>query len=464
MQEVGTAVILAGGKSTRMGFDKESLVINGQRLLYALHGSLSTRFDQIIVVSNTLDVCCADGFEVVRDDLPGLGPLGGIHAGLMAAKSRYSYVLACDMPHLNMDYVSFMQSQLPPPKQEISALATAFGRHIEPFNAFYNKCLVDSIRTYADGGQRSLTGFLRAQQAVLIDEATARRFSPDWSMFANINTPEDYASMAERNESMTGVKSTRVKKIGPLESSYCDDLVVEEVPLKILVNGNNYATLMCTPSAMEYLVIGFLVSNGLIVDLSDILSLEIDQETAVAKVVLGSYVAPDERERAITSGCGKGEIYLEVIKYCPYNNSDISIPAETLLAHISRFNKMSDLFQQTGGVHSGAICSRDAILLFHEDIGRHNAVDKLIGEALSRQISLADKILLTSGRLSSEILLKAARQSIPVIVSRSAPTALAVELAARVNITLIGFARGNRMNVYAGDARVETKASDMLCY
>ena len=202
----------------------------------------------------------------------------------------------------------------------------------------------------------------------------------------------------------------------------------------------------------------------LIVDLSDILSLEIDQETAVAKVVLGSYVAPDERERAITSGCGKGEIYLEVIKYCPYNNSDISIPAETLLAHISRFNKMSDLFQQTGGVHSGAICSRDAILLFHEDIGRHNAVDKLIGEALSRQISLADKILLTSGRLSSEILLKAARQSIPVIVSRSAPTALAVELAARVNITLIGFARGNRMNVYAGDARVETKASDMLCY
>ena len=260
--------------------------------------------------------------------------------------------------------------------------------------------------------------------------------------------------MIERNEPMAEIKSVRVKKVGALESIYCDDLVVEEVPLRILVNGNKYATLMCTPKSMDHLVVGFLISNGMIDGFQDILSLEIDDETAVAKVSLGSFVTPAEGEKATTSGCGKGEIYLEVIKHCPYNHSDISISKDALLANVSKFNKMSDLFQQTGGVHSGALCSIDDILLFHEDIGRHNAVDKLIGEALTSRIALTDKILLTSGRLSSEILIKAARQSIPIIVSRSAPTALAVELALRVNITLVGFARGNRMNIYAGDVRI----------
>ena len=165
MQEVGTAIILAGGKSERMGFDKECLVINGESLLYSLYSSLKTRFNQVIVVSNTLDMSSADGFTVVRDELPGLGPLGGIHAGLRVAQSRYSYVLACDMPHLNLNYVSFLQSQLPPPKLEVNALATAFGRHIEPFNAFYNRCLVDRIRDYANEGKRSLTAFLQIGRA-----------------------------------------------------------------------------------------------------------------------------------------------------------------------------------------------------------------------------------------------------------------------------------------------------------
>jgi len=105
-------------------------------------------------------------------------------------------------------------------------------------------------------------------------------------------------------------------------------------------------------------------------------------------------------------------------------------------------------------VHSGAICSTAEILLFHEDIGRHSAVDKLLGEALAKRLNLADKLLLTSGRLSSEILLKAAKQSIPIIVSRSAPTALAIELALRLNVTLVGFARGNRMNIYSGAGRI----------
>jgi molybdopterin-guanine dinucleotide biosynthesis protein A len=180
-----------------MGFQKELLVVKGQRLLYVLHDTLKVAFEHIVVVSNTLQTEVDRDFEVVRDELPGLGPLSGVHAGLKAARSRYSYVVACDMPNLNLDYVAFLQSLLPPPGREVSALVTAFGSHIEPFNAFYNKSLVHSICVYANEGQRSLTAFLRAHDAAIVGEATARRFSPDWSMFANINTPEDYVLLSE---------------------------------------------------------------------------------------------------------------------------------------------------------------------------------------------------------------------------------------------------------------------------
>ena len=195
MEETGTAIILAGGRSTIMGYNKEDLVINGERLLYSLHDTLRRHFTRVIVVSNTLAGRDTRELLVVSDELVGLGPLGGIHAGLKAAQSRYSYVLACDMPHLNMDYVSFLLSRLPSPDREISALVTAFGCRMEPFNGFYNRSLVDPIRAFLATGKKSLTEFLRSQNALLVDEETARCFSQDWSMFANINTPSDLLAL-----------------------------------------------------------------------------------------------------------------------------------------------------------------------------------------------------------------------------------------------------------------------------
>lgn len=254
---------------------------------------------------------------------------------------------------------------------------------------------------------------------------------------------------------MTETKSVRIMKINAGETTWGTDLVVDEAPLSIRINGHRYATLMCTPAAIEYLVIGYLLSSGVIHKLDDISGIEVDEINLIAKVSLAAPFFPDLREKTLTTGCGKGEIYLEVLQSCRYNDMEMIVGAEDLLSLVSRFNKSSRLFQETGGVHSGAICSTEETLLFHEDIGRHNAVDKLVGEALAKRINLADKLLLTSGRLSSEILLKAAKQSIPIIVSRSAPTALTIELALRLNVTLVGFARGNRMNIYSGAGRIK---------
>ena len=253
---------------------------------------------------------------------------------------------------------------------------------------------------------------------------------------------------------MTRTKSVKITKIDAGQTTWGTDLVVDEAPLSIRINGHKYATLMCTPAAIEYLVLGYLLASGVIHALDDVSNIEIDESNLIAKVSLAVPFSPDAREKALTTGCGKGEIYLEVLQSCRRNETAMLVCAEDLLSLVSRFNKSSLLFQDTGGVHSGAICSTAEILLFHEDIGRHSAVDKLLGEALAKRLNLADKLLLTSGRLSSEILLKAAKQSIPIIVSRSAPTALAIELALRLNVTLVGFARGNRMNIYSGAGRI----------
>ncbi len=118
------------------------------------------------------------------------------------------------------------------------------------------------------------------------------------------------------------------------------------------------------------------------------------------------------------------------------------------------FRNISALYQETGGVHSAALSDGKDILLFSEDIGRHNAVDKLIGKAFLRSISLEDRVLLTSGRVTSEIVTKAARSRFPILVSRAAPSCMAISIAEDAGITLIGFARGDRMNIYTWPNRI----------
>jgi FdhD protein len=116
---------------------------------------------------------------------------------------------------------------------------------------------------------------------------------------------------------------------------------------------------------------------------------------------------------------------------------------------------MSDLFRSTGGAHAAALCEEGRVLVFKEDIGRHNAVDKVFGECLIKGIEADGKILLTSGRISSEILLKAVRRGIAILASRSAPTSLAVQFAEKAGMALVGFVRGRRMNIYSNAYRIE---------
>jgi FdhD protein len=133
----------------------------------------------------------------------------------------------------------------------------------------------------------------------------------------------------------------------------------------------------------------------------------------------------------------------------------MALSAADLLGLMRKFQTASPEFQDTGAVHSAALATATEIRALREDIGRHNAIDKLLGWALINGVSLDDKIMLSSGRISSEIVLKTKKTTIPVLVSRSAPTNQAIRHAQSADITLIGFARGRRMNVYSGTQRIQ---------
>ena len=235
-----------------------------------------------------------------------------------------------------------------------------------------------------------------------------------------------------------------------------EDLVIEEHRANIFVNGEHYISLMCLPQYLDELTVGFLFSDGVISSFADIIELDSSSTENIFVVANSPAESAKPSKRAIISGFAQGSVKLPFFNYenLPKVDSHIKISSGDIVKMMGFLNKRSGLFSITGAVHSSALVLPDGAGLFFEDIGRHNAVDKIIGKALIADLSLKDGVLLTSGRISSEILIKAAGLGIPALISVSAPTSMAVEIARKINMTLIGFARDNRFNIYSGECRV----------
>lgn len=239
------------------------------------------------------------------------------------------------------------------------------------------------------------------------------------------------------------------------------DIIAVEVPLTIFVNDEQLLTLLCSPDKMEYLAIGFLLSEGFIGAKEDIGSIMLDKKTTTIRIRIKD-VNKIEKEtifgsRVITSGCGKGMTFFDYKDFsqCRKIESKMIVAPEKILSLIVEFQKKSSVFKETGGVHSAALSDGREILLFAEDLGRHNALDKIFGEALEKGHDLSDKVVLTSGRLTSEMVLKILKRGVPMLVSPSAPTDLAVRLARQMDLTLIGFVRGKRLSLYSAPERIK---------
>lgn len=241
-----------------------------------------------------------------------------------------------------------------------------------------------------------------------------------------------------------------------------EDTIIVEYTLNLFLNGNEFISFLCTPDALESMVVGFLFSEGIIHTTKDIADIRVDMSKGEASVKTKNndqyYIEGDKffGKRAISTACGNQKTICYPILDFLGRKSDrlekkIDIYPDKVLQLVNLFNKKSGLFIETGGVHSCALGNQNEILLFREDIGRHNALDKILGEALVNEMLLEDKIIITSGRITEEMVKKVVKAKIPILISRSAPTDKAIDMARRFHLTLIGFARGNRMNVYANN-------------
>jgi len=229
-------------------------------------------------------------------------------------------------------------------------------------------------------------------------------------------------------------ENLKITRISGKKKEETKDIVVKEISLTIFLNGKRVKRLCCSPDELKELVLGFLYSQGKLDKLKDLESLKWYEKKRSIK---GKTLTPTPKEPRL----------LRV-------RSNLRIKKESIFSLALEMEKRSKLFRATGGVHSACLTNRKKIILFTEDIGRQNALDKIIGESLLRNISLQNKIMLTSGRITSETITKIARVRIPVIVSPGAPTDLAVNLAKKLGITIVGFVRGKRMNVYSHPERI----------
>jgi FdhD protein len=252
------------------------------------------------------------------------------------------------------------------------------------------------------------------------------------------------------------VEKVPIQRITANSKEQAEDIIVREFPLTIILNGQELVTLLCSPADLKYLAIGFLFSEGQVKNKDDIKRVILDEAKGVVRIETAETMDSETVfKRLITPGCGRGaSFYSAADSGLEKVESNLTLKATDVFELMKEFQHRSLVFRATGGVHSAALCDNQQIIIFSEDIGRHNAIDKIFGQALEKNLQLENLIVLTSGRVSSEIIVKIARRKIPVLISKSAPTSSGVKLADELDITLVGFVRGTRMNVYTHDWRI----------
>lgn len=231
----------------------------------------------------------------------------------------------------------------------------------------------------------------------------------------------------------------------------------EEQTLSIQVNGKELVSILCTPEKLNCLVVGFLRSEGFIAGPRDIAMMRICPDDRVAEVRLTKELTVFPRKRTITSGCGGGATFDMAADIEPLQSLWRISPGQLL----SSMKLLQSGPGSTGsnsrrrGMHASGLSDGNKLIVRAEDIGRHNTLDKIWGECMLAGISTSDRLLVTTGRVSSEMLLKTARMGIPVVASLNSPTRLATELASKLRITVVGYARGEQLSIYSHPQRID---------
>jgi FdhD protein len=237
-----------------------------------------------------------------------------------------------------------------------------------------------------------------------------------------------------------------------------DGEIIEELPISIYVNGIEVATMMATPLNQDWLALGFLTNEGIIKQMSEIEILTITPEGCCVDIWLNRAAHLPTR-KIITTGCGGGITFTDPGTGVDSFDSDLEVTPEQIQEGFNSLQSPNSLYARSRGVHAAGLLEpkTNQLELVVEDVGRHNTIDKVRGASLLKGIPTQGKVLLCTGRISSEMLHKSALMGCPILASRTSPTSLSVEIARSWNMTLIGYVRKGRMRVYSAPQRVGIK-------
>ena len=448
------AALLAGGRSSRLGRDKAFLDWRGQPLYVTQLRKLASLGPERLWLSTRPEQPfpeVLEGVGRVIDAVPDLGPLGGLQSILAASEADFLLVLAVDLPRMESDFLARLVANG-------AGAVPRTERGWEPLAALYPRAeFLGLVEEFLGAGKRRLQD--------LLDEAAARGWiravpveGADSALFANLNTADDLAAL-EQGAHDEAVAIARYRT----ESGFVRtlDRVAAEEPLAIRVNGTSVAVTMRTPGHDDELAIGFLLTEGVIHAADEIAEIahcpDVDPEgvgNTLDVRLRGETDLSRLTRHVFTSSscgvCGKATIESVFGNFPPVPLHEAPDPA-LLLSLSAKLRAAQETFDRTGGLHASALFDRAGnLLLLREDVGRHNALDKVIGHALKHDLPMDEAILLVSGRISFELMQKALAARIPVVAGISAPSSLAVKLAKDSGQTLVGFLRERGFNVYAG--------------
>ena len=253
---------------------------------------------------------------------------------------------------------------------------------------------------------------------------------------------------------------TTVTKVKGADQFAFDDILIREIKLEIWLNGTRLGAVMCTPVDQEALAVGYLMSEGIIDRIEDITEMTLLNDGMRIEITAkadGQRIERLDSEAVVISGCGKSmtanidpaQIDAKVMQ------DDYTIPASLLSQQMAAFYTQCPLYEETGCVHTAKLYIDAGHAYIAEDIAQHNTIDKVIGKALLDSAELSRAFLMVSGRLSSEMVAKAVMHQIPILASRTASTCLGLQIAEKFGLTLVGFVRGEGMNLYRHPGRIE---------
>lgn len=454
-----TAAVLAGGRSMRMGVDKTLLTVDGELLLTRVVEVVAGVCRNVVVVTNRPEALAETALpaavRVLQDEVAYQGPLGGLVTALSATEDDWVLAVAADMPWLRPEVVRLLWDA----RGDAQVVMPVGEKGPEPLLALYHRDCLPVAQRVLESGRRRLVAMLSSVRVVEVPLAALRAADPDLVSLVNVNTPEDLSDVRDgtfpivRNDAETDVRvsvievGTRRQRGMPSERAVTIDM-----------NGVEIATVQASPDDLEEMAVGFLVSEGLLNDREAFLGTDVDSKRGMV-FVRSDEPVPDDlvyRRRYITAGCGKGVTFaslghtlgLEAV------TSDVTVDSGELYDMMGQMARSSPAYRDTGGMHACALGRDGKVLLVREDVGRHNAVDKVLGRAWIDRVPIEGAVLLTTGRISYEMAVKAAKARVPVVVSRSAVTDLAAEVAQTVGVTLVGYARGGKLVVYTRPDRV----------